>query len=101
MADTNRDVLKKIGELYRLLFEHDGYGEMSVEMRILKRNQKEVIVRCGCQHRYVVDWKNGMSAPASRQSVEHKAGEGPVAQRIEACNECSAEGGGAQDAHKE
>ena len=89
MADTNRDVLKKIGELYQLLYEHDGYGEMTVSMRILKRSQKEVIIRCGCEHRFVVDFKNGPVVPQSHPTFEQKAGEGPEAPGIKQCSECS------------
>lgn len=91
MSDTNRDVLRKIGELYELLYQHDGFGKMTVEMRILKRNQKEVIVRCGCEHRFVVDWKNEREAPPKgRHRFEPKAGVGPDAPRIKPCSECSA-----------
>jgi hypothetical protein len=52
---TNEIVLKKIEELYKSLFQHDGFGELRVEMKILKRGQKEVIIHCGKQYRYVVD----------------------------------------------
>jgi len=52
----NHDVLKKITELYFDLFDHDGYGDLSVEIKILKREQKEVIVHCGKQYRFVVDY---------------------------------------------
>ncbi len=55
MSDTNEIVLEKIRELYEMLYQHDGYGEMTVEMRILKRGQKEIIIRCGRQYRFVVD----------------------------------------------
>jgi hypothetical protein len=34
---------------------HDGYGDIRVEVRILKRQQKEVILHCGKQYRYVID----------------------------------------------
>lgn len=57
MADSNSVVLAKIQELYNSLFDHDGYGELKVEMRILKKGQKEVIIHCGKQYRYVVDWQ--------------------------------------------
>ena len=50
------DVLSKFRELYGEVFHHDGYGEIRVEMRILKRGQKEVIIHCGKQYRYVVDF---------------------------------------------
>jgi len=37
------------------LIRHDGYGSMRVDVRLLKRGQKEVILDCGKQHRFVVD----------------------------------------------
>lgn len=55
LAD-NRKVLDKLGELYREVFEHDGFGEIRIEMRILRRGQKEVILHCGRQYRFVVDF---------------------------------------------
>lgn len=56
MAATNRDVLKKIDELYSELFAHDGYGRIEVDIRLLRRGQKEVIVRCGKEFRFVIDF---------------------------------------------
>jgi hypothetical protein len=34
---------------------HDGYGSIKVDVRLLKKGQKEVIVDCGKQYRFVVD----------------------------------------------
>ena len=51
---TNQDVICKLGELYRDIFDHDGYGDMRIEVRILRRNQKEVIIHCGKQYRFIV-----------------------------------------------
>ncbi|CAH2602669.1 conserved protein of unknown function [Rhodovastum atsumiense] len=48
------EVLQRVTELYKELIEHDGYGEITLLVRILKRGQKEVIVRCGKEFRYVV-----------------------------------------------
>jgi hypothetical protein len=56
--DSHREVLKKINELYYSIFEHDGYGDIKIDMRILKRGQKEIIVSCGKQYRYVVDYQS-------------------------------------------
>ena len=50
------NVLSNLVQLYEELFEHDGYGEIRVEVRILKRGQKEVILHCGKQYRFVVDY---------------------------------------------
>ena len=55
MLTTNKEVKAKIFELYDELFSHDGYGEVKVEMRILQRGQKEIIIHCGKQYRFVVD----------------------------------------------
>ncbi|MBM7854490.1 hypothetical protein JOC37_000863 [Desulfohalotomaculum tongense] len=56
MTQDNEKVLMKIRQLYESLFSHNGYGEMKIEMRILKKGQKEVIIHCGKQYRYVVDF---------------------------------------------
>jgi len=44
-----------LGGLLRSMLAHDGYGELRVESRILKRGQKEVILHFGHQYRFVVD----------------------------------------------
>ena len=46
---------KRIEALYNMLVEHEGYGEMQIDFKILKKGQKEVIIHCGKQYRYVVD----------------------------------------------
>ncbi len=48
-------VLAKLKELYCDLFRHEGFGELRVEMRILRRGQKEVVIHCGKQYRFVID----------------------------------------------
>lgn len=53
--DKHEHVVKKLFDLYHMLVCHNGFGEMSVDIRILKRGQKEVIIRCGKQYRFVVD----------------------------------------------
>lgn len=40
---------------------HDGYGSIRVDVRLLKKGQKEVILDCGKQYRFVVDF--AASAP--------------------------------------
>ena len=54
---TSQEVKEKMLQLYDELFLHNGYGEMKVEMRLLHRRQKEVIIHCGKEYRYVVDYK--------------------------------------------
>jgi hypothetical protein len=46
------------------LLAHDGFGALRVEVRILRRGQKEVIVDCGKQYRYVVDTPGAGTRPA-------------------------------------
>ena len=53
---SNDNVMAKIRQLYEYLFFHNGYGEMKIEMRIMKKGQKEVIIHCGKQYRFVVDY---------------------------------------------
>lgn len=48
-------VKNKLLELVDDILAHDGYGDIRVEVRILKRQQKEVILHCGKQYRYVID----------------------------------------------
>jgi len=54
---ANATVLAKLQDLYREAFAHDGFAELKVEMRILRHGQKEVILHCGKQYRYVIDYR--------------------------------------------
>jgi hypothetical protein len=45
--NTSENVKSKLLELFDDILVHDGYGEIKVEMKILKRQQKEVILHCG------------------------------------------------------
>ncbi|MDO4549999.1 MAG: hypothetical protein Q4C96_01965 [Planctomycetia bacterium] len=51
----NDAVIQCICSRYADLMQHDGYGEMRIDIRILKRGQKEVIVSSGKQYRFVVN----------------------------------------------
>lgn len=55
--NTNKDVLDRLQMLYEGLVAHDGFGEMRLEVRILKRGQKEILIHCGKQYRFVVDYR--------------------------------------------
>lgn len=50
-----KDIMECIESLFGGRLKHDGFGDMRIEVRILKRGQKEVIVHCGKQYRFVVD----------------------------------------------
>ena len=47
---------QKIVEVFQELVKHDGFANFQVEMKFLKRNQKEVILNCGKQYRFVLDF---------------------------------------------
>lgn len=36
--------------------QHDGFGDIRIEVRILKKQQKEVIIHYGRQYRFIIDW---------------------------------------------
>ncbi len=55
MISSNKDVKKQIILLYDMLAGHEGYGELKVEFKILKKDRKEIIIHCGKQYRYVID----------------------------------------------
>lgn len=53
-----RQIAKVKARLLSLLDDvlmHDGYGSIRVDIRLLKKGQKEVILDCGKQYRFVVD----------------------------------------------
>lgn len=55
MISSNKDVKKQIISLYDMLAGHEGYGELKLEFKILKKDRKEIIIHCGKQYRYVID----------------------------------------------
>jgi hypothetical protein len=50
------EILAKLKELYGELYAHNGFGQLRLEIRFLKRGQKEVLINCGKEYRYVVDY---------------------------------------------
>ena len=40
MADRHEDVKKRMDALYEMLVEHDGYGEMSIDFRSLRKDRR-------------------------------------------------------------
>ena len=65
----HREVMGKFIDLYGDLFSHDGYGDIRVEMRILRRGQKEVIIHCGKQYRYVLDCEQALSKESQLKAL--------------------------------
>lgn len=68
--NTNNEVCDTFVSLYREIFAHDGYGEIRIEMRLLKRGQKEVILHCGKQYRFVVDWPEGAKSARVGSAID-------------------------------
>lgn len=71
-------ILDQLKRLYTELFWHDGYGELSLEMRFLKRGQKEIIIHCGKDYRYVVDYPGERALPSDDppKAAARKGGDG-------------------------
>lgn len=61
-------------QLIRLADEyllHDGWGHMEVDMRIMTRRQKEIVIKAGREYRFVVDFKNASDPEnAGKDSVK-------------------------------
>jgi len=57
MQAGNAPVKKRLLDLLDELIAHDGFGSIKVDIRLLKRGQKEVIIDCGKQYRFVVDFE--------------------------------------------
>ncbi len=55
-------VIDKLTELYMELYNHNGFGQMKMEMKFLKRGQKEVILNCGKEYRFVVNYEEKEAA---------------------------------------
>jgi len=55
LPEGHEEILERLFFLYRDLFFHDGYGALRVEMRFLKKGQKEILLICGKEYRFVVD----------------------------------------------
>ncbi|MFZ5526686.1 MAG: hypothetical protein ACOZE7_08530 [Pseudomonadota bacterium] len=67
----NRSVPVLKSQLLSLLDDvlaHDGFGTIRIDVRLLKRGQKEVILDCGKQYRFVVDFP----APESAADTGHR-----------------------------
>ncbi|ADQ84857.1 hypothetical protein [Methylovorus sp. MP688] len=70
MSTTPSSAKKCLLSLFDELIGHDGFGNLKVEMRILRRGQKEVIIDCGKQYRFVVDFQpTGMAAAQPSESA--------------------------------
>ena len=59
--EAHEKIIEQFAKLYSELFNHDGFGDIRIEMRILRRSQKEVILHCGKQYRYVLDCNQALA----------------------------------------
>ncbi len=57
-SHSREEVVGKLENLFDELLGHDGYGSIKVDMKILRKGQKEVVLRCGKEYRYVLDFSN-------------------------------------------
>lgn len=62
-------VRAKIAALFDELLQHEGFGDLQVEVRLFRRGCKEVILHAGRQHRYVVSMP---SAPGPGEPPDPK-----------------------------
>lgn len=51
-------VKSKLIELFEEMFSHDGHSNMEVKISFLRRGQKEILLCCGKEYRFVVDYVN-------------------------------------------
>ena len=57
-SHSREEVVGKLEHLFDEVLGHDGYGRIEVDMKILRKGQKEVVLRCGKEYRYVLDFIN-------------------------------------------
>lgn len=67
-SQPHDQIFEKLVDLYTDLYKHQGYGKMSVEMRFLKRGQKEVLISCGKEYRFTVDYTEDDARVAEKRS---------------------------------
>ena len=82
-VQSNEQVLSKLDEIYREAFAHDGFAEIRIELRILRRGQKEVILHYGRQYRFMVDYPSpaaGRQGTGGEKSKHAPVGLVPVAE---------------------
>lgn len=67
--DASSEAKGRLMALFDDLLAHEGFGHLEVSFRILKRGQKEVILRCGKEYRYVIDMPSTERVRASTVSI--------------------------------
>lgn len=77
MHTNYKEIKQQLSSLFDELFAHEGYADLRIEMRILKRGQKEVILHCGKQYRYVADFKPAENRLTAGKQTGHANEDAP------------------------
>lgn len=79
--DDNLEFLNKFVELYEELIDHDGYGDMSVKIRVVQGRNREVRLQCGREYRFVIHRSSSEQRPGRYKIVDTQAGTSPFGGR--------------------
>ena len=57
-------------QAFDYIYEFGGFGRLEVDIKILKRGQREVLIRCGREYRFVLEAPRGrqVGVPACNQT---------------------------------
>jgi RNase P/RNase MRP subunit POP5 len=53
---SSKEIKNRLSSMFDDLLGHNGYGQIQIDMRLLRRGQKEIILRCGKEYRFVVEF---------------------------------------------
>ena len=68
------NVARQILTLFEDALNHDGHAELRIDIRFLRRGQKEVVLHAGKQYRFVLDYPiDGRSISAVLGSADASA----------------------------
>jgi hypothetical protein len=56
LISSSKEIKNRLCSMFDDLLDHNGYGQIQVDMRLLRRGQKEIILRCGKEYRFVVEF---------------------------------------------
>lgn len=69
-TSTIEETKRRLLQAFDYLFEFEGFGKLEVDLKILKRGQKEILIRGGREYRFIVDTQ---PATASTQNSKKTA----------------------------
>lgn len=73
-ASASKKMKAVLNTLIDELLIHDGFGKIEVDMKILSRRQKEFIIRCGKEYRFVMDFMNDNARGESLSDCQDRQG---------------------------